>query len=114
MAAVVSSPFHATSSRPHVSSPLAYGTAARVQSRPAMPTHAKHLPLSSQAATPAHMFPTSRPLRPFPSIASTMPRSVPSAGGAQGRKATKIIEPPKNFKTEFVLDLTQAELGRQD
>lgn len=55
-------------------------------------------------------FPTSRPLRPFPSIATSFGKR---ANGAPA-KPVKIIEPPKNFRGEFVLNLTQAEFGRQD
>lgn len=70
-----------------------------------------HIPMRPQpkrslSITPVS-FPTSRPLRPFPSMAQ--PRSPVSP-----RKTTKIIEPPKNFKSEFVLNLTQAEFSRQD
>ncbi|KAI5124465.1 hypothetical protein M0805_008348 [Coniferiporia weirii] len=52
----------------------------------------------------AHNFPTSRPLRPFASIA-------PKASA----KPVKIIELPESFKSGiFVLNLTQAEFSRQD
>ena len=89
MAAVAApSPFNPSVSRPRVSSPLA----AAVQPRP-------------QAAR-THSFPTSRPLRPFPSIA--LSTKTPA------RKPVKIIEPPANFKSAFVLNLTQAELSRQE
>ncbi|KAI0336067.1 hypothetical protein GY45DRAFT_1316112 [Cubamyces sp. BRFM 1775] len=87
--AAVPSPFNPTASRPRVSSPLA----ASAQSRP----------VSSRT----HSFPTSRPLRPFPSLAVNTSK-------ASSRKPVKIIEPPANFKGAFVLNLTQAELSRQD
>ncbi|KAI0735424.1 hypothetical protein C8Q76DRAFT_791977 [Earliella scabrosa] len=82
------SPFNPITSRPRVSSPLA----ASAQPRP--------------APGRTHSFPTSRPLRPFPSL------SIAPASSA--RKPVKIIEPPANFKGAFVLNLTQAELSRQD
>ncbi|KZP32214.1 hypothetical protein FIBSPDRAFT_700332, partial [Athelia psychrophila] len=56
-------------------------------------------------ATRKHSFPQSRPLRPFASIA---PAASP------GRKPVKMIEPPKNFKSTFMLNLTQTEFSRQD
>ena len=85
-AVAVPSPYSPAATRPRVSSPLA----ASAQPRP--------LPART------HSFPTSRPLRPFPSLAVK-----PSQ-----RKPVKIIEPPANFKGAFVLNLTQAELRRQD
>ncbi|KAI0359154.1 hypothetical protein OH77DRAFT_1420706 [Trametes cingulata] len=91
VAAPVPSPFNPTATRPRVSSPLA----AAVQPRP--------------ASTRPHAFPTSRPLRPFPSIAAGTNSTKSSA-----RKPVKMIEPPANFKGAFVLNLTQAELSRQD
>ena len=87
-AVAVPSPYSSAATRPRVSSPLA----ASAQPRP--------LPART------HSFPTSRPLRPFPSLAVK-----PSA---PARKPVKIIEPPANFKGAFVLNLTQAELRRQD
>ncbi|CDO70289.1 hypothetical protein BN946_scf184942.g89 [Trametes cinnabarina] len=90
VAAAVPSPFNPAATRPRVSSPLA----------------ASAHPRSVSSRT--HSFPTSRPLRPFPSIAlSTTPK-------AASRKPVKMIEPPANFKGAFVLNLTQAELSRQD
>ncbi|KAF8140035.1 hypothetical protein EV363DRAFT_1311479 [Boletus edulis] len=47
-------------------------------------------------------FPSSRPIRPFASIQN------------MSMKPVKLIEPPQNFKTTFILDLTQGELSRQD
>ena len=102
MAAVAApSPFNPSVSRPRVSSPLA----AAVQPRP-------------QAAR-THSFPTSRPLRPFPSIAHATfkPPPAPSASAPAPKPKTgavKLIEPPKDFKKPFfVLNLTQAEVSRQ-
>lgn len=86
------------SSRPSVSSPLAN---ARDMARPQRPT-------TKRTITLPPLFPTSRPLRPFASVANAMSPTSPTG------KATKIIQPPKNFKSEFVLNLTQAELSRQD
>ncbi|KAF8559310.1 hypothetical protein OG21DRAFT_722717 [Imleria badia] len=51
-------------------------------------------------------FPTSRPIRPFASISQNTSLS--------STKPVKLIEPPQNFKTTFILDLTQGELSRQD
>ena len=62
-------------------------------------------------------FPTSRPIRPFASIATTLQAGVAtvSAAGKIEKKPIKIIEPPEGFKSGyFVLNLTQAELSRQD
>ncbi|KAG2351219.1 hypothetical protein BDR07DRAFT_1270180 [Suillus spraguei] len=52
-------------------------------------------------------FPHSRPLRPFVPISQ-------SASSRSSKKPVKFIEPPKDSKTVFVLDLTQGELSRQD
>ncbi|KIM67084.1 hypothetical protein SCLCIDRAFT_109073 [Scleroderma citrinum Foug A] len=79
-------PFGAT---PYISSPLAGSSHASSSSRLA--------PKRSPS------FPQSRPLRPFASLAQT-----------SSIKPVKIIEPPKNFKTTFILDLTQDEFSRQD
>ncbi|KAI0271555.1 hypothetical protein BC834DRAFT_817962 [Gloeopeniophorella convolvens] len=87
-----------STSRPLVSSPLASPLAS-----PTAPTRQPSRPLPTRKPS----FPTSRPLRPFASIA-------PAAPGT-GKKPVKIIEPPKNFSGGcFVLNLTQAELSRQD
>ncbi|KAF9480479.1 hypothetical protein BDN70DRAFT_805325 [Pholiota conissans] len=88
-----------TLTRPAVSSPLAGSAQAVPQAiRPV------------QKRGPS--FPSSRALRPFPTIAHVLhPLSAKSTSGA---KPVKLIEPPKNFKAEFVLDLTQAEFSRQD
>ena len=100
------SPPATLASRPAVSSPLA-GPASvdGVRAHAARPQPKRNLSI-----TPVH-FPTSRPLRPFASVAGAL---APLSPTAAQRKPTKIIEPPKNFKSEFVLNLTQAELGRQD
>ncbi|KAF8845306.1 hypothetical protein BDN67DRAFT_893027 [Paxillus ammoniavirescens] len=50
-------------------------------------------------------FAQSRPLRPFASI---------SQNTLSSKKPVKLIEPPQNFKTTFILDLTQGEFSRQD
>ncbi|KAI0307560.1 hypothetical protein B0F90DRAFT_1621367 [Multifurca ochricompacta] len=84
--------------RPIVSSPLA---------SPISPSRPSARPLSLRKPS----FPASRPLRPFPSITTT------SMNGTRGtnKKPVKIIEPPKNYSGGcFVLNLTQAELSRQD
>ncbi|KAJ6501722.1 hypothetical protein C8R47DRAFT_1108517 [Mycena vitilis] len=77
--------------RPPVSSPLASqahssGPAARI-----MPQR-------------TYAFPTSRALRPFPSIAPAP---------AHGKKPVKMIQPPANQRETFELNLTQAEFSRQ-
>lgn len=81
------------SSRPSVSSPLA--------ATPAYGRPTRNAPAGRQSLS----FPTSRPLRPFPSINTSV---------SSQNKPVKLIVPPKNFKSAFVLNLTQAELGRQD
>ncbi|KAH7104114.1 hypothetical protein BKA62DRAFT_586645, partial [Auriculariales sp. MPI-PUGE-AT-0066] len=74
-------------------------------------------------------FPTSRPLRPFASIANTtfkpepsLSKTGPGANTAQSfstpakpkpKNAVKLIEPPKNMPV-FTLNLTQAEFSRRD
>ncbi|KAF9452517.1 hypothetical protein P691DRAFT_205221 [Macrolepiota fuliginosa MF-IS2] len=85
-------------SRPLVSSPLAGNSSAT------------HTQTTAQRVIPRRnpAFTSSRALRPFPSIAQSI---QPSAGN---KKAVKIIEAPKNQKTMFMLDLTQAEFSRQD
>lgn len=75
--------------RPPVSSPLAS------QTHPSAPA-ARMMPQRTYA------FPTSRALRPFPSIAPT-----------PGRKPVKMIQPPANQRETFELNLTQAEFSRQ-
>ncbi|KAF8640682.1 hypothetical protein AX17_000338 [Amanita inopinata Kibby_2008] len=87
-----------TMSRPIISSPLAESSRT-----------SRATPL----ATPRRgtQFPSSRALRPFPSISHVFQQ--PKASQAQ-KPPVKIIEPPKNHKATFLLNLTQAELGRQD
>ncbi|KAI9460234.1 hypothetical protein BJY52DRAFT_1104018, partial [Lactarius psammicola] len=81
--------------RPLVSSPLA---------SPTSPTLQSSRPLSIRKP----LFPASRPLRPFPSVMTSGARTTT-------KKPIKIIEPPKNYPGGcFVLNLTQAELSRQD
>ncbi|KAG5719322.1 hypothetical protein E4T56_gene13268 [Termitomyces sp. T112] len=84
-----------TMSRPVISSPLADST------------H-KH-PIAAHRIIPQRTssFPTSRALRPFPSVSNTL-RPTP------GVPPVKLIEPPQNYKGTFLLDLTQAEFSRQD
>ncbi|KAI0252630.1 hypothetical protein BJV78DRAFT_1124354 [Lactifluus subvellereus] len=85
--------------RPLVSSPLA------------SPTLPSRQPPARSLATRKPSFPASRPLRPFPSITTS---SVNAPRGTT-KKPVKIIEPPKNYSGGcFVLNLTQAELSRQD
>ncbi|KAG2155423.1 hypothetical protein DEU56DRAFT_306067 [Suillus clintonianus] len=79
---------------PYVSSPLA----ASSMNPPSGPSRASPMRPS---------FPHSRPLRPFGSIAQ-------NRSSLSSKKPVKFIEPPKNSKTVFVLDLTQGELSRQD
>ncbi|KAJ7723097.1 hypothetical protein DFH07DRAFT_897729 [Mycena maculata] len=75
-------------SRPSISSPLA--------SRSYAPG-----PVARTTPQRTYSFPTSRALRPFPSIAAAAPKPV------------KIIQPPANQRVSFVLNLTQAEFSRQ-
>lgn len=87
----------AVMSRPTVSSPLAGNSSpVRVQT-------------AAQCIAPRRnaSFPSSRALRPFPSIAQSL-------HPCNDKKAVKIIEAPKYQQTMFVLDLTQAEFSRQD
>ncbi|KAF5337362.1 hypothetical protein D9611_003179 [Ephemerocybe angulata] len=92
-----------TMSRPLVSSPLADSPST---GRAPMPRPAFPMRKSGQ-------FATSRALRPFPTISTALQPSK-SANLASKSKPIKLIEPPKNFKMSFVLDLTQAELRRQE
>ncbi|KAG6837028.1 hypothetical protein H0H93_015891 [Arthromyces matolae] len=85
-----------TMSRPSISSPLANSS--------------RTPPSAAQRITPQRTpsFPTSRALRPFPSVSNTL---HPTPGK---KPPVKIIEPPKNYQGTFVLNLTQAEFSRQD
>ncbi|CCM02180.1 uncharacterized protein FIBRA_04259 [Fibroporia radiculosa] len=87
-------------------------TAARA--RVPSPLASSGLPRPPRNVMNAPSFPVSRPLRPFPSIANTLPGTLARTGGPGAKKAIKIIEPPADFKCEFVLNLTQAEFSRQD
>ncbi|KZT19370.1 hypothetical protein NEOLEDRAFT_1077915 [Neolentinus lepideus HHB14362 ss-1] len=96
-----SSPFNPLRGTPSVSSPLARSSPVPVSpfQRPTPIRHAS--------------FARSRPLRPFPSVANSL--SQPKSGGQNGGKGSpKLIEPPKKFFGTFSLNLTQAELSRQD
>ncbi|KAH7883808.1 hypothetical protein F5I97DRAFT_1814424, partial [Phlebopus sp. FC_14] len=83
-----------TPSMPYVSSPLA------TSSHNSVAAPSRSLPKRNPS------FMRSRPLRPFASISQNAPSS--------SSKPVKLIEPPKNFKTTFILDLTQGEFSRQD
>ncbi|KIK71300.1 hypothetical protein GYMLUDRAFT_33444 [Collybiopsis luxurians FD-317 M1] len=89
----------AISPRPFTSSPLA--GASQHAGAPSRPTVARRNP----------SFPPSRALRPFPSVANSL---RPSSTSNPNKKPVKIIEPPQNQPRVFVLNLTQAELSRQD
>ncbi|KII93647.1 hypothetical protein PLICRDRAFT_35879 [Plicaturopsis crispa FD-325 SS-3] len=84
---------------PSVSSPLA--------SSPAVPS-------SRTAPKRNSPFPSSRPLRPFASISNAFATPNSSSKKPTNGKAVKMIEPPKNHRGTFVLNLTQAEFSRQD
>ncbi|KAJ7462719.1 hypothetical protein B0H11DRAFT_1735107 [Mycena galericulata] len=81
-----------TASRPSVSSPLAG------QSHPSGPAATRVTPQRT------YSFPTSRALRPFPTISAAAPTA---------KKPVKMIQPPANQRESFVLNLTQAEFSRQ-
>ncbi|KAK7463849.1 hypothetical protein VKT23_005784 [Stygiomarasmius scandens] len=85
-------------SRPFVSSPLA-----------AAPEH--HTPGTLKRITPQRQssFPSSQALRPFPSLRAIQP---PNKGTSN--KPVKMIQPPADQRSMFVLNLTQAEFSRQD
>ncbi|KAI4528436.1 hypothetical protein K523DRAFT_323390 [Schizophyllum commune Tattone D] len=80
-----------TISRPLVSSPLA------------APPSQGALPSGRPTPKRNSSFGTSRPLRPFPSIST-----------AVKKPSVKLIQPPKNQRNQFTLDLTQAEFNRQE
>lgn len=80
---------------PHTSSPLAGSPQGHSPSfRP------------SPARKPAHL--KSRSIRPLPFSLQTVPTV-----SKDGRRPIKFIEPPKNQRCTFVLNLTQAEFSRQ-
>lgn len=54
-------------------------------------------------------FPSSRALRPFPTISHAL-----QPNSSSKKPPVKIIEPPKNHKGTFLLNLTQAEFSRQE
>ncbi|KAF8898380.1 hypothetical protein BD779DRAFT_1666241 [Infundibulicybe gibba] len=91
-------------SRPLVSSPLA--DASQRSSSAAQ----RILPRRNPS------FPSSRALRPFPTIshAFQQPTSSSNASSKNKKAPVKLIEPPKDHKMTFMLDLTQAEFSRQD
>ena len=90
-----------TMTRPAVSSPLAQSSQSS-----GVPPAQRVIPKRNTS------FPSSRALRPFPTISHLVQPS--KAGMSSAKKPVKLIEPPKNFKATFVLDLTQAEFSRQD
>ncbi|EAU93452.1 hypothetical protein CC1G_04431 [Coprinopsis cinerea okayama7 len=90
-------------SRPRVSSPLAESFSSGNMKPQSIPR--------PQPARQHGAFMPSRALRPFPTISHAL---QPSKSSNLGNKPVKLIEPPKNCKMTFVLDLTQAELGRQE
>ncbi|TFY75390.1 hypothetical protein EWM64_g8623 [Hericium alpestre] len=95
-------PVSAFRSRPAISSPLANPSP---QSKPSFQ------PLPKRAGS----FPASQRLRPFPSIAQTLSPASPAGRDVKAKKGPKLIEPPKGYAGgTFVLNLTQAELSRQD
>ncbi|KIK05602.1 hypothetical protein K443DRAFT_130428 [Laccaria amethystina LaAM-08-1] len=90
-----------TMSRPFISSPLADPS---ISSRTATQ---RMLPKRNTS------FPSSRALRPFPTISHAF-QSSSSTSSITDRKPIKLIEPPKDQKAIFMLNLTQAEFSRQD
>jgi hypothetical protein len=90
-----------TMSRPAISSPLA--------------TSSRGIGTATQRVIPRRnaSFPTSRALRPFPTISRSFQKSDDTSTPLN-KKTVKLIEPPKDVKGTFLLDLTQAELSRQD
>lgn len=97
------SPFNSPRSTSFVSSPLA-----------SSPSHKLSIAIPTSRPQPARnpSFPPSRPLRPFASIAQSI--APPKRGTPTSKKPVKLIEQPKNHKGTFLLNLTQAELSRQD
>ncbi|EPQ60950.1 hypothetical protein GLOTRDRAFT_53559 [Gloeophyllum trabeum ATCC 11539] len=95
-----SSPFNPMRTSPSLPSPL-----ARLPQGPLGP---HNRPTPSRNMT----FARSRPLRPFPSVAGAL--SQPKTGQSGLKGAVKLIEPSKKFQGTFTLNLTQAELSRQD
>ncbi|KAJ7173947.1 hypothetical protein C8R43DRAFT_631496 [Mycena crocata] len=86
--------------RPSVSSPLAD------QNQTSGPGTTRITPQRT------YSFASSRGLHPFPSISSaTTPET--SSAATSGKKPLKMIQPPANQPSSFVLDLSQAEFSRQ-
>ncbi|TFK20155.1 hypothetical protein FA15DRAFT_600246 [Coprinopsis marcescibilis] len=102
--ATITSPFAV--SRPLVSSPLAESFGGDSLSHSQVP-RPQPPPRRNSGFAP------SRALRPFPAISHALQPSK-SSNTSSNSKPIKLIEPPKNFKMTFVLDLTQAEFSRQD
>ncbi|RDB29662.1 hypothetical protein Hypma_015252 [Hypsizygus marmoreus] len=83
-------------SRPMVSSPLAD------------PSHSGRNTVPRIIPRRNISFPSSRPPRPFASISHALHPT------SSKKPPVKLIEPPKNHKGTFLLDLTQAEFSRQE
>jgi hypothetical protein len=90
-----------TISRPAISSPLANSS--------------RGVGAATQRVIPRRntSFPSSRALRPFPTISHAFQKPSDTSTPLN-KKTVKLIEPPKNVKGTFVLNLTQAEFSRQD
>ncbi|KAK0198592.1 hypothetical protein F5146DRAFT_98655 [Armillaria mellea] len=81
-------------SRPTISSPLAGSPCTSGQAKRIVPRR-----------NPS--FPSSRALRPFPSVAAAF---QPFGSKASNKKPIKIIEPPANHFHTFVLDLDSGRI----
>ncbi|KAL0579801.1 hypothetical protein V5O48_002212 [Marasmius crinis-equi] len=90
-----------TMSRPSVSSPLAGTPNAGVATKRITPKRNSS-------------FPSSQALRPFPTVSAALRPSPKPLDTSDKKKSVKLIEPPANSRTTFVLDLSQAEFSRQD
>ncbi|KIM84536.1 hypothetical protein PILCRDRAFT_818105 [Piloderma croceum F 1598] len=99
------SPLNAPRSTSFVSSPLA-----------SSPSRKLSITIPASRPQPARnpSFPPSRPLRPFASIAQSIAPPKRGSPMLNAKKPVKLIEQPKNHKGTFLLNLTQAELSRQD
>jgi hypothetical protein len=95
------SAFDSSRSSSFVSSPLASSS-----------SHA--IPASRPRPIRTPSFPPSRPLRPFASIAQSIASPKMGTSMISTKKPVKLIEPPKNQRAIFLLNLTQAELSRQE
>ncbi|KAF9520529.1 hypothetical protein BS47DRAFT_1335692 [Hydnum rufescens UP504] len=70
---------------------------------PLNPSASAHSFVPRASPRPRHVFPSSRPLRPFA-----------LGNHSQSTKPTKIIEVPKGFRNGFfVIDMTNEELARR-